>query len=334
MRPWHRMKIFQSLEEVARLSRPSTVTVGSFDGIHCAHKELLRRVRERARQQGSMSVAVTFDPHPVAVLAPDKTPSMLTPLPIKLELLERSGIDGLLILPFTLEFSRWSPEKFVEEVLVKTLRAETVFVGENFHFGHRQAGNPQMLQQLGERFGFRTEILSKMSLRHKIVSSSQIRILLEQGHITLANRLLGRPFYLRGPIQTGLGIGSTRSVPTFNLDAATSLVPRRGVYITAARLGFANQPVGRADSLSGSMASVTNVGTRPTFGERELGVETHLLEPWGGEKPSVLEIGFLYRLREERKFDSAELLKAQILRDVRRAQDYFRRLRRAGISPA
>ena len=328
------MKIFHSLEEVARLSRPSTVTVGSFDGIHCAHKELLRRVRERARQQGSMSVAVTFDPHPVAVLAPDKTPSMLTPLPIKVELLERSGIDGLLILPFTLEFSRWSPEKFVEEVLVRTLRAETVFVGENFHFGHRQAGNPQMLQQLGERFGFRTEILSKMSLRHKIVSSSQIRILLEQGHITLANRLLGQPFYIRGPIQTGLGIGSTRSVPTFNLDAATSLVPRRGVYITAARLGFANQPVGRADSLSGSMASVTNVGTRPTFGERELGVETHLLEPWGGEKPSVLEIGFLYRLREERKFESAEQLKAQILRDVRRAQDYFRRLRRAGISLA
>ena len=328
------MKIFHSLEEVARLSRPSTVTVGSFDGIHCAHKELLRRVRERARQQGSMSVAVTFDPHPVAVLAPDKAPSMLTPLPIKVELLERSGIDGLLILPFTLEFSRWSPEKFVEEVLVRTLRAETVFVGENFHFGHRQAGNPQMLQELGERFGFRTEILSKMSLRHKIVSSSQIRILLEQGHITLANRLLGRPFYLRGPIQTGLGIGSTRSVPTFNLDAATSLVPRRGVYITAARLGFANQPVGRADSLSGSMPSVTNVGTRPTFGERELGVETHLLEPWGGEKPSVLEIGFLYRLREERKFGSAELLKTQILRDVRRAQDYFRRLRRAGISPA
>jgi riboflavin kinase/FMN adenylyltransferase len=326
------MRVFYSLEDIARQSRPSAVTVGSFDGIHCAHKELLRRVLERARQKSMAAIAVTFDPHPAAVLAPDKAPKLLTTLPIKLELLAHSGIDSLLVLPFTVEFSRWSPEQFVEQVLVEALRAESVFVGENFRFGHRQAGNPALLTELGRRFGFRTEILEKVLARRRIVSSSQIRSLLEQGSITLANRLLGYPYYLRGAIRPGLGIGSTRTVPTLNLDAAAGLVPQRGVYITHARLGFTKSASGGADSLSNPMASVTNVGTRPTFGERELGVETHLLELWSGAQPSVLQVQFLFRLREERKFDSAEQLKGQILRDVSRAQAYFRRLRRAGIS--
>ncbi|MBI3933881.1 MAG: hypothetical protein HY316_04260, partial [Acidobacteria bacterium] len=187
------MQIFHSLDEITRHPRPSTVTVGSFDGIHRAHQELLRRVRECAMREGTASVAVTFDPHPVSVLAPDKAPRMLTPLPVKLELLERSGMDRLLILPFTLEFSRWSPAQFVERVLVQALRAEIVFVGDNFHFGHQQAGTPQLLLELGSRWGFRTEILEKMFLRQCIVSSSQIRVLLEQGNVTMANRLLGHP---------------------------------------------------------------------------------------------------------------------------------------------
>ncbi|MBI2819340.1 MAG: bifunctional riboflavin kinase/FAD synthetase [Acidobacteria bacterium] len=327
-----RMQIFHSLDEIARRTGPSTVTVGSFDGIHRAHRELLRLVQERARQQGSSSVAVTFDPHPVTVLAPEKAPRMLTPLPIKLELLERSGIDALLILPFTLEFSRWSPARFVEEVLVKTLRAETVFVGENFHFGHRQAGNPQVLQEYGVRFAFRTEILEKVVLRNNVVSSSQIRILLEHDNITLANRLLGHPYNIRGPVEPGLGIGNKMTVPTFNLGPTSSLIPSQGVYITLARLGFSEPGTARASRLSASISSVTNVGCRPTFGERGLGVETHLLEPWSGTEPTLLDVSFLYRLREERKFDSAEQLKEQILRDVRRAQTYFRRLRSAGIS--
>jgi riboflavin kinase/FMN adenylyltransferase len=325
------MQIFRSPEELARDSRPSTVTIGSFDGIHCAHKELLRRVRERAQMQGSASVAVTFDPHPVAVLAPDRAPKMLTPLPIKLELLERSGIDRLLILPFTLEFSRWPPERFVSHVLVHALRTETVYVGENFHFGHRQAGNPQVLQRLGPQYGFRTEVLPKMTLRRHTVSSSEIRVLLEDGGITLANRLLGHPFYIRDAVQSGRGIGSSQTVPTLNLNPAENLVPRRGVYITVARVRNAGATSDVPASLSYPIPSVTNIGNRPTFGERELGVETHFIEPWSGGEASVLEVRFLYRLRDECKFETADLLKAQIMRDIRRARNYFRRLRKAGI---
>ena len=172
------MQVFRSLDEVVPESRPSTVTVGSFDGIHRAHQELLRRIRERAARVGASSVAVSFDPHPLAVLAPEKAPRLLTPLPLKLELMEQSGIDRLLILPFTPEFSQWSPERFVEEVLVRSLHSESVVVGDNFRFGHRQAGTPQTLAELGRRWNFRTDILPRMILRNRTVSSSQIRRLL------------------------------------------------------------------------------------------------------------------------------------------------------------
>jgi riboflavin kinase / FMN adenylyltransferase len=336
------MEILRSLEQIANRSRRSTVTIGSFDGIHVAHQELLRRIRERGEQEGAASVAVTFDPHPLAVLAPEKAPRLLTPMPIKLELLEQSQIDRLLILPFTLEFSHWSPERFVEEVLVKALGAESVLVGDNFRFGFRQAGTPQTLEELGRRWNFRTEILPKMTLRGWTVSSSQIRNLLEAGKIALANRLLRHSFSIRGPIARGLGIGRTQTVPTLNLGAYPGLLPAEGVYITLARVGRYNETgsgepgFGGKVSLSQLLRSVTNVGCRPTFGGRELGIETHLLETWletwEDASPVILDLRFLHRLRPERKFDSPEQLKAQILRDAQRARRYFDRLQAAGIA--
>jgi riboflavin kinase/FMN adenylyltransferase len=334
------MQIFRSLEAIAAQSQPSTATVGSFDGIHRAHAALLRRVQECARQQSAVSVAVTFDPHPVAVLAPQRAPRVLTPLPIKLELLARSGIERLLILPFTDELSRWSPEMFVGEVLVKALRVRSVIVGENFRFGHKQAGTPSVLGQLGQRFHFHTEVIPSMRYRGRMVSSSQIRALLEQGQVRVANRLLGYPFTVRGGIERGRGIGSRQTVPTLNLGADGGLLPRDGVYVTAARIGseVGTGPSSVAEGaqwappvLSRPLRSVTNVGYSPTFGERERRVETHLIEPWEGfEEPGqaakLLDVKFLYRLRDERRFESPEALKAQILRDVQRAGTYFRRL--------
>ena len=328
------MQVFRSLDEIAGQSGRSVATVGSFDGIHLAHQELLRRVRELAQKERAVSVAITFDPHPVSVLAPEKAPRLLTPTPIKLELIERSGVDRLLVLPFTQEFSRWPPEKFVEEVLVKALRVASVLVGENFRFGHKQAGTPQVLEELGRRWNFRTEILPRIQFRKMNVSSSQVRCLLEAGKVSLAGRLLGRPFSIRGPNEAGLGIGRSQTVPTLNLAPYPGLIPARGVYVTWARV--ASEGVGQANPhrLSQPLRSVTNVGHRPTFGERELGVETHLLDPWQGSPPSLLEINFLHRLRDERKFDSAAQLKTQILRDIRRAEQYFRRLERFRISLA
>ena len=194
-----------------------------------------------------------------------------------------------------------------------------------------------MLEELGRRWTFRTEILPKMTLRGLTVSSSQIRHLLEAGRVSLANRLLGHPFYVRGPIVPGLGIGKTQTVPTFNLGTCPGLIPAEGVYITLARIGQDADQTGSNTkrSFGQCLRSVTNVGRRPTFGERELGIETHLLEAWREDtSPNVLDIGFLHRLRAERKFDSPEQLKGQILRDAQRARRYFDRLEAAGIALA
>ncbi|MBI3933383.1 MAG: bifunctional riboflavin kinase/FMN adenylyltransferase [Acidobacteria bacterium] len=347
------------------------VTIGVFDGVHCAHQELLRRVRERAAEEQAASVAITFDPHPLQVLAPQKAPKLLTPTPVKLELLAKSGLDRLLILPFTEEFSHWPPEKFVEEVLVKTLRAVVVVVGENFRFGYRASGTPAMLLELGTQRGFHTEVLPSLRVRGVAVSSSRIRKSLEEGKLSLANRLLGRPFSIRNPIEAGQGIGRSQTVPTLNVAAYSEMLPATGVYITWARGGTeppepaedaatsAGMPLQaasesgalesavagaddglsdealavRIESLSRRLRSVTNVGVRPTFGERDLGVETHLLDDWQGAPPTTLEVSFLYRLRDERKFASPEELKEQILKDIRRAENYFRRLERFGVVP-
>ncbi|MGH9783928.1 MAG: bifunctional riboflavin kinase/FAD synthetase [Terriglobia bacterium] len=317
------MEVFHSLDQLAERQGRSVVTIGAFDGIHLAHQELLRRVRERAAQENAASVAITFDPHPLRVLAPQKAPKLLTPPPVRLELIEASGVDRLLVLPFNRDFSLWPPEKFVEEVLVKALGAAAVVVGDNFRFGYRAAGTPAMLEELGKRWQFETQVLPSMYVRGMPVSSSQIRALLEERNISAANRLLGHPFSVRNAIEPGLGIGRSQTVPTLNLAPYSEMLPATGVYVTQAKLGL------RAEEREKSvrpLRSVTNVGYRPTFGERALGVETHLLEPWDGPAPATLEVSFLYRLRDECKFDSPEQLKAQILKDIWRAESYFRRL--------
>ena len=320
------MEIYRSLEQAAAKGDRTVVTIGNFDGIHLAHQQLLRRVRECAVEQNAASVAITFDPHPIQILAPQKAPRLITPWPLKLELFEKSGVDRLLILPFTEEFSQWPPEKFVEEALVKALRGVVAVVGDSFRFGHRHAGTPELLRELGEKWNFQTEIIPKIYFRKTGVSSSVIRRLLEEGNITLANRLLGRCFSVRNRIEPGLGIGSSQTVPTLNLAAYDGVLPAVGVYITWARM--------ETESGSRPLRSVTNVGYRPTFGERELGVETHLLDPWEGPVPEMLEVSFLYRLRDERKFESPDQLKAQILKDIRRAEAYFRRLERFQVVAA
>ena len=335
------MEISYSLEQTAVTGNRSVVTIGAFDGIHLAHQELLRRVRERAARENAASVAITFDPHPLRVLAPQKAPKLLTPPPVRLEWIEKSGVDRLLILPFNRDFSLWPPEKFVEEVLVKALRAVAVVVGDNFRFGYRAAGTPAVLEELGKRWQFETQVLSSMNVRGMPVSSSQIRSLLEEGRISAANRLLGHPFSVRNAIEPGLGIGRSQTVPTLNLAPYSEMLPATGVYVTWARLGFNHKDtkegtktgpeLHRAELSLRGLRSVTNVGYRPTFGERALGIETHLLEPhllekWDGPRPATLEVSFLYRLRDERKFDSPEELKAQILLDIRRAENLFRRL--------
>jgi riboflavin kinase/FMN adenylyltransferase len=233
-------------------------------------------------------------------------------------MMREEGVEQVLILPFTRDFAERSPEDFVRHILVERLGARAVLVGENFRFGHRHAGNVALLAALGRQLGFETEIVPGVQCRGRLVSSSGIRELVQAGQVSLAGRLLLHPYTLAGDVVSGRGVGSKQTVPTLNLKTTAELIPARGVYITRTF----DQAGGRA------WASITNIGYRPTFGASgELSIETFLLDPFEGDTPHAIAIEFLRRVRDERKFDTPEALRAQILKDVRAAQAYFRRRR-------
>jgi riboflavin kinase/FMN adenylyltransferase len=309
------MHVISNLEELGKPWAPSVVTVGNFDGVHLAHQTLLRRVVEVARPQGARATAVTFEPHPIKILAPDHAPKLLTPLSHKVELIAATGIDLLVVLPFTRELARQSPLDFVRRVLVDPLHALSVHVGPNFRFGYRQSGDAEILQALGNQEGFHVEVLPLLYVRGERVSSTRIRELLTEGLVHKANRLLGRPFSCRGPIVAGLGVGRKHTVPTLNLAPIEEQLPKVGVYVTRTLLGGVSHD------------SVTNVGFKPTFGNHRLTVETFLLEFSGQIDEVDMEIEFLYRLREEMKFQNPAILKVQIQEDARRSLKFFRLLK-------
>ena len=313
------VRVYRSLDEVPPDFGPSALTIGNFDGVHAGHRRIFRRVRDLAAQHGLKPSVLTFDPHPTRVVAPDRAPRLMTSCDERAVLMAEEGIEQVLILPFRDEVAHLSPEQFATGILVEKLCVRAVVVGDNFRFGYRQAGNTDVLRALGERLGFTTEVVKAVTIRGILVSSSMLRRLVESGAVARAGRLLARPFSLAGDVVPGRGIGHTKTVPTLNLRPDSEVIPKPGVYVTCTT---------DLDSKR-QWQSVTNVGYRPTFGADEaISIETFLLEPLAGESPRRIRVAFLWRLRDERKFESAEALKAQILRDVGRTRAYFRRLER------
>ncbi len=311
------MQVFHKLEEIPAGFGPSLVSVGNFDGVHRAHAHVLGEIVGQARESGAKAVAVTFEPHPARILRPDSGLKLLTPLPEKLRLLEATGIDAVLILPFGRDLSLMTPRQFAERILKKNLHAREVYEGYNFRFGHKAAGDVNLLAQLGQEMGFEVKVYPKQTLRGEPVSSSHIRKLIREGRVSRARHLLARPFCILGTPGRGRGLGSKYTVPTINLARYEELVPKDGVYITWTSVGTE-----RFDS-------VTNVGNRPTFGADSFAIETHLLNfhPIELTPESEVEICFLDRLRDEIKFPSVEALREQIARDVKKARRYFHLLR-------
>src|SRR5579871_5435969 len=307
------MRIFRSLEEVPPEFGPTIVSVGNFDGIHCGHQRVLQEIVERARQSNSKAMAVTFEPHPFRILRPDVTPRLITPLLKKEALLAETGIDALLEIPFTRDFSMTTPEDFARNILAGTLHAKEVHEGDNFHFGHKAQGTTARLKELGGKFGFDVHVYPVMMVRGIPVSSSQIRTQLTAGNVSMARHLLGRVFSITGAPGRGRGYGHKYTVPTINLSRYDDLVPGNGVYLTRTRVD------------NEIFNSVTNVGLRPTFGDESFAIETHLLDfhPLDVTAQTEVEISFLKWRRPEIKFRSIEALKAQIGEDVRRARRYF-----------
>jgi riboflavin kinase/FMN adenylyltransferase len=298
--------------------RGSVLAIGNFDGIHLGHQAILRGVTLRATESGAVATALTFDPPPRRVLRPESAPQRLSTNVQRMEWFGVGGLETAVVMPFTMELARLSPEDFVVEILLRDLHVRVVLVGENFRFGHRQAGDVKLLRELGMRYGFDVVVIPPVIYRGEIVSSTAIRKAVSAGNVTHAARLLGRPFVLTGEVLSGTGTGRRFTFPTLNLAPEQELLPARGVYITRTLL----------EGQTKSRRSVTNIGMRPTFNGSALTVETHLLDYSGEVQAKPIEVRFWKRLREEKKFTGPEELRAQIAKDIASAGRFFSRLRR------
>src|SRR5579875_511547 len=302
--------------------QPCALTVGNFDGVHLGHQALCPATVRYAAAHRLTPAALTFDPHPTVIVAPERTPQIICTLDQRLALLKAAGIRQVHVLPFTPEIAMLSPRDFVSEFLRDRWHARAVFIGDNFRFGHKQSGTPQTLATLGAEYGFLTEIVHPVSCRGEIISSSVIRRYLAAGNVSRAARLLGRCFSIVGPVVSGHGIGSQQTVPTLNLLPPPGQLIPRGVFITETRA-----PASRR-----RWPSITNCGVRPTFGGDQLTIETFLLTPLDNAPPADIEVDFHRFLRPERQFPTPDALKTQILKDVSRAQTYWRRLSRHALN--
>lgn len=291
------------------------LALGNFDGLHRGHIKIVERVRRVAAERGGTSLVLTFDPHPPRIVRPDKAPPLLMTLDQKIEALAKAGIQGVAIVTFTHELSRWEPETFVRTVLVDWLRVAEVWVGADFLFGRDRSGNFSLLRALGGQYGFRAEKIDPVRYKEFVVSSTRIRRLITEGRVDEAGALLGHHFYIDGAVVRGDGRGREIGVPTANIQSVNELIPPHGVYATTATVDGVVYP------------SVTNIGVRPTFasGETQV-VETHILGLHGDLYGKRLRLGFVQRMRDERRFPDVDALKAQIEADVRRAGRLFDRL--------
>lgn len=313
------MRIYHSLSELPAAMPRTVAAIGNFDGVHRGHQEIIGRVLERARALNAQAIAMTFDPHPMALLHPERAPRLITPIPERLRLLAGTGLDATVVVPFTREFSMQSPRAFAEGVLVRVLHVAEVHEGDTFRFGHDASAGIEELKALGAELGFGVVSHEALRVRGVTASSSEVRRRVAAGQLSLARALLGRPFSILSTPVRGRGVGTKLTTPTINLAPYRELLPPDGVYVARVRIGGAAPFFG----------AVANAGSRPTFDGAGYAIEAHLLDgppPVELAETTPLELCFLMRLRAEQRFPSPEALRAQILRDVERARRYFRGL--------
>jgi riboflavin kinase/FMN adenylyltransferase len=305
------MNIWNRIERYPENAGKVVATIGNFDGVHRGHLFILSDVADAARARDLTSLLITFDPHPLEVVAPERRPQLLQTRGQKLECLEAAGLDAVLILAFNHELAAMTGEQFFEAVLDSRVDLAEVRIGENFRFGHDRAGGVESLSTIGARYGFEVGSVSPVEIDGGIVSSSRIRQLLRDGQVEAAAGMLGRPYTIRGEVTHGDGRGRKLHFPTANLTTRNELLPGHGVYVTEVVTGAARQ------------AAVTNVGSRPTFRSGTTVVETHLLDFDGNLYGQRMEVRFLARIRDEQQFADGAELSNQIARDLAAAEGFF-----------
>lgn len=291
------------------------VALGNFDGLHRGHLKILERVKQAAAEHAGTPMVVTFDPHPSQILRPDKAPPLLMTTAQRLQALHREGITHVGVVQFTQELSEWTPEMFVERVLVEWLHVGEVCVGANFLFGHKRAGTLTTLRTLGQRFGFRADMVDAVRYKDFVVSSTRIRRLIAEGRVDEAGVLMGHPYAIGGTVVEGRRRGREIGFPTANVDSPNELLPAGGVYAANLIVEGAVRP------------AVVNVGIRPTFDDATgTTIEAHVLDFDGDLYGREVQVSFVQRLREERRFVDVDALRKQIEADRRLAVRLFRRM--------
>jgi len=307
------MKIFHGTNN-AKIARPTCLTLGVFDGLHLGHQRIMQTVVERAKATDTIPTAITFDPHPRAVLHPENAPPLLQTLDQRLAAFAVLGIQQTIVIRFTKDFAANEAEEFLRETVHERLQAKEVYLGKGFEFGRNRGGNIELLKKMSAELGFFADEVPEIRLHGQRISSSKIRHLLVEGNINPARRMLGRPYGVEGQIEHGSQRGHEIGFPTANLKPKNRVIPRNGVYVTATLI----DNVWRR--------SITNIGVRPTFEtEVEPSIETYIFDFDGNLYGNVLRVRFLHRIRDERKFSGIAELKAQIEKDTRRALNYFSR---------
>jgi riboflavin kinase/FMN adenylyltransferase len=298
------MRVFESLDVEETFAKP-VLTIGNYDGIHLGHMRIIERVKKRAVAISGTSMLMTFDPHPLHILRPDKELAAIVPLAEKKRLIEEAGIDVLFVLPFTAQFADLSPEAFVASILVEKLAVAGVVVGYDFRYGRKGRGDAALLSAAGRAHGFFVETVGAVTLDGEKVGSNRIRKLVADGSVAAAARLLGRPFAVEGTVVKAWGRGRGIGYPTANLDTSYSLIPKDGVYVT--EVAFDGTKCG----------GLTNIGHNPTFGEGQgRSIETFILDFEGDLYGRKVRLSFLDRIRDDMKFASVDELKARIALDV------------------
>jgi riboflavin kinase / FMN adenylyltransferase len=307
------MKVVRQAGELQTNGRKVCVAIGVFDGVHLGHQQVIRQAIADARQHEAISAALTFDRHPSSVVAPERAPALIYSLPQKLRAIESIGVDATLLIEFTEAFSRKSGEEFVREMVEGFGGVHSVCVGSAFTFGHKRSGNVDLLRRLGAEFKFQVHGLAALALDGETVSSTRIRQCIRGGDLDAASQMLGRSYGIAGIVIEGDRVGRTLNAPTANVDIAGLSLPPNGVYAV------------HADVKERCYRGVANLGTRPTLRnpQPQQRLEVHLLDFAGDVYGQEMEVTFVEKLREERKFESMEALKEQIAKDVEMARTVF-----------
>jgi riboflavin kinase/FMN adenylyltransferase len=310
------MLLFQDPLRQTDLPRGCVATIGNFDGMHVGHQQIVRGVVERARELGRPSAVITFHPHPLSVVAPDRVPKQILTLAQKEELLREMGVDALLVVPFSHEFSSWTADRFIEEFLVTALDVTEIHIGRDFCFGAGREGTLEKLTASGRTFGFGVRGVDDVKIRGIRVSSSLLRDAIAKGSLRIVSEALGRTYFVDGRVATGRRLGRKMGFPTVNVDPSNELFPTGGVFVTTCRF----------ESFSRSFEGVTNVGVRPTLYENyAVTIESHILDFDSNVYGDTVRLYFHQLLRREQQFRSALELTNQIRTDIQRARLYFLR---------